>query len=278
MLSYRHAFHAGNFADVLKHLIEVEVLSHFHRKDKPFVYIDTHAGAGMYSLDSPQAQKTAEHQQGISAIASLTWPHLVEYLTVVRALQTNDTQARLYPGSPSIAQHFLREQDRAFLFELHSTDFPLLAENMAGDRRIKFKQSDGFDGLLALLPPKIKRGLVLIDPSYEVKTDYQRVVTVLMAAYRKFATGTYALWYPVVERERVDLVEAELKASGIRNIQLFELGLKPDTQERGMTSAGMILINPPYTLKAKMAELLPKLSQHLAGKSGRWRCVELVGE
>ncbi len=278
MLSYRHAFHAGNFADVLKHLIQVEILTYLHKKDKPFVYIDTHAGAGLYSLDSAVAQKTSEHLSGISALKDVNWPELQNYLLAVKELSQEGDQHNLYPGSPAIAQAFLREYDKAILFELHPKDYILLDDLMRRDRRIRVNKSDGFQGLLASVPPVIKRGLILIDPSYEIKTDYEEVVEVLAAAYRRFAIGTYALWYPVVDRDRIDKLEKGLKATGIKNIQQFELGLKEDSLGHGMTSAGMIVINPPYTLKATLDSVLPKISKHLGGGSGVWRSEVLVAE
>lgn len=278
MLSYRHVFHAGNFADVLKHLVQVEILNYLKQKEKPFVYIDTHAGAGLYSLNSDMAGKTAEFQQGIAALKGNTWPELAAYLQVVNAIAKQDKKAKLYPGSPAIAQHLLREQDCALLFDLHPTDFALLEQNMRGDKRIKVQQQDGFKGLLAALPPVERRALVLIDPPYEIKTDYDTVVEVLVKAHKRFATGTYALWYPVVERARVELIEQRLQESGMKNIQLFEMGLSADTEKRGMTSAGMIVINPPWTLKTKLDGLLPKLTKLLSHGQGVYRSETLVGE
>lgn len=278
MLSYRHAFHAGNFADVLKHLVQVEILHYLQQKDKPFIYIDTHAGAGVYSLDSFESEKTAEHLNGISAIQHLEWTELASYLEQVQKVNQQQSTQTLYPGSPAIAQNMLREQDKAVMFELHPNDFKLLQNNMQDDARIKVHNQDGFNGLLAMLPPQIKRGLILIDPPYEIKTDYQTVVDTLIKAHKKFATGTYALWYPVVERERINILEKQLKDSGIRNIQLFELGLKADTTARGMTSAGMIVINPPWTLANTLNGLLPKLAQHLGSHHGVWRSLTLVEE
>lgn len=278
MLSYRHAFHAGNFADVLKHLVQVEILHYLQQKDKPFIYIDTHAGAGVYSLDSFESEKTAEHLNGISVIQHLEWTELARYLEQVQKVNQQQSTQTLYPGSPAIAQNMLREHDKAVMFELHPNDFKLLQNNMQDDARIKVHNQDGFNGLLAMLPPQIKRGLILIDPPYEIKTDYQTVVDTLIKAHKKFATGTYALWYPVVERERVNILEKQLKDSGIRNIQLFELGLKADTTARGMTSAGMIVINLPWTLANTLNGLLPKLAQHLGSHHGVWRSLTLVEE
>ncbi len=283
MLSYRHAFHAGNFADVLKHLIQVEILQYLQQKEKPFVYIDTHSGAGLYSLQSAEAEKNAEFETGIGRLQDCDWPGLQSYLNAVASSRPAHDQSglaasRLYPGSPRLGQLFLREQDRAQLFELHPQDFRLLDELMATDSRLRVEQSDGFKGLIAALPPREHRGLVLIDPPYEIKSDYELVVDTLIKAHRRFATGIYALWYPVVERSRINKLEQQLKASGIARIQLFELGLSADTEGRGMTSSGMIVINPPWTLKDKMQNLLPRLSQHLAGEQGVWRCEELAGE
>lgn len=283
MLSYRHAFHAGNFADVLKHLIQVEILSYLQQKDKPFVYFDTHSGAGLYSLSSEEAGKNAEYMNGIGILRQHSLAGCEAYLDVVARVKPQADRSsvpadRLYPGSPRIAQIMLREQDRAQLHELHPQDFSLLQELMHGDQRIKVEKSDGFNGLIAALPPKERRGLVLIDPPYEVKTDYDTVVSTLVKAHRRFATGIYALWYPVVERARIDRLEQQLKDSGIARIQLFELGLSADTEGRGMTSSGMIVINPPWTLMTDMQKLLPRLAATLAGTAGVWRAEEIAGE
>lgn len=278
MLSYRHAFHAGNFADVLKHFVQVEILRYLHQKEKPFVYIDTHSGAGLYSLQSEEAEKNSEYLTGIGALQNCQWPELQPYLEVVKALSERDGQANLYPGSPAIGQAFLREDDRAQLFELHPSDFDRLNTLMKKDRRVRVYNSDGFAGLIANVPPLERRGLILMDPPYEIKTDYETVVSTIEKAYRRFATGTYALWYPVVDRNRIIKLEQALKNSGIKRIQLFELGLTADTEGRGMTSSGMIVINPPWTLKTTLDTLLPKLADQLGQGRGVWRSEELVGE
>ncbi|MDO6683544.1 MULTISPECIES: 23S rRNA (adenine(2030)-N(6))-methyltransferase RlmJ [unclassified Oceanobacter] len=277
MLSYRHSFHAGNFADVLKHLIQVEVLEYLQRKDKPFVYIDTHAAAGVYLLESVEAIKNEEYRTGIGRLAAADWPELGAYLDAVGQCQ-QAAEEPVYPGSPWFGQHYLRPQDRAFLYELHPQDLAILEQMMQRDRRVQVRGEDGFAGLIALLPTHIKRGLVLMDPPYEIKTDYHTVVETLVAAYRRMATATYALWYPVVERHRIDQLERAFQSSRIRNIQLFELGIAADTEERGMTASGMILINPPYTLKARMEALLPRLAHTLGGETGNWRAEVLVAE
>ena len=261
MLSYRHSFHAGNFADVLKHIVLVEILEHLRRKPKPFDYIDTHAGCGLYSLDSDNATALAEHETGISALephrAGL--PELGRYFDVIDGYRADANNARAYPGSPAFACASLRRGDRAWLHELHPQDFDSLRKNFGGQRPIRLFKADGYAGLRGLLQPVSRRGLVLIDPSYEVKTEYVRAVKAIIDAHKKFATGIYALWYPVVERQRVLQMHKQFKSSGIRNIQSFELGLMPDNNDLGMTASGMIVINPPWTLMATMEQTLPKL-------------------
>ena len=175
MLSYRHSFHAGNFADVLKHVVIVEILEHLTQKDKAFDYIDTHAGAGVFSLESEHATKLQEYTNGIGKLKTQDWPELARYFEIISSFNERGSLA-YYPGSPMFARHFLRSRDRAWLYELHPVDFDLLMNNIGSDRQIRLKQEDGFKGLLSLLPPLSRRGLVLIDPPYEVKADYQQVV------------------------------------------------------------------------------------------------------
>ena len=278
MLSYRHAFHAGNFADLIKHVVLVEILEHLVRKATPFEYIDTHAGAGLYDLHSAAALKLREYAGGIGRLQPQDYPEMARYFEVIQAFNAADELA-FYPGSPAIAGYFLRPQDRAWLFELHPRDYELLRANLAGNRRMKVQCQDGFEGLQALLPPTSRRGLVLIDPSYEVKSDYDLVVDRLLAACRKFSHGIYALWYPVVERRRIDELETRIAGSGIRNVQRFELGVAPDSAARGMTAAGMLVVNPPWKLLEKMAGLLPRLAPALAEEGGgSYKCEVLAGE
>lgn len=285
MLSYRHAFHAGNFADVLKHLVLLETLNYLTQKDKAVWYADTHAGGGGYALNSKQAQKNAEFTNGIGRLwrASNAPESAVRYFQqVARFNQLNQSSdLNYYPGSPWLAQSLLREQDRLSLFELHPQENQILQQTLVlggRDRRAKVFEQDGFQGLIAQLPPKERRGLVLMDPSYEVKTDYDRVVEVLVQAHKRFATGTYLLWYPVVERQRVHQLEKALRASGMRNISLYELGLSDDTTGRGMTASGMVVVNPPWTLSTTMQHVLPWLVEQLAPKTGFYRADLLVEE
>ncbi|OUS26595.1 23S rRNA (adenine(2030)-N(6))-methyltransferase RlmJ [Thalassotalea sp. 42_200_T64] len=289
MLSYRHSFHAGNFADVLKHIVQVEILEYLGQKDKAFDYIDTHSGAGLFNLNSEHATKLGEYLNGIGKLKQQDWPELTGYFDAINSQNRwqGNTSAELefYPGSPVIAQHFLRDLDKAWLYELHPADFDLLRANIQQSRKVKVKNEDGFKGLLGLLPPHSRRALVLIDPPYEIKTDYEKVFTTVFNAHKKFATGTYAIWYPVVDRKRIDKLENSFINSGIRDIQRFELGLSADTDERGMTSSAMLVINPPWTLMKKMQSLLPKLVSALdevddngKSKGAFFKCDVLVAE
>jgi len=280
MLSYRHSFHAGNFADVLKHIILIQSLESLGKKDKPFCCIDTHAGPGKYELDGDYALKNREFENGISKLWQRTdLPDCVaHYVSLIKRFNSTDNLNR-YPGSPLITKQLLRDKDRLCVFELHSTEIKLLTAIANKDKRIKVVHADGLTGCLNLLPPFERRGLVLIDPSYEIKTDYQQVVESLVAMYKRFATGTFALWYPVIDRSRNQKLELAIKASGIKNVQLFELGLRKDSEEHGMTATGMIMINPPWTLMAEMKQVLPYLTEVLGHNGeGFYRIQTLVEE
>jgi 23S rRNA (adenine2030-N6)-methyltransferase len=280
MLSYRHGFHAGNFADVLKHTVLVHMLEYMTQKDKPLRIIDTHAGAGVYKLNGPQAQKNREFDNGISHLwSSEQTPTAVARLVdLVRTVNSGE-QLQLYPGSPLIAQTLMRPIDRLYLHELHPADFQFLRDCMRDDKRIRVEHEDGFASLQALLPPPDRRALVLLDPSYEVKSDYQLLIKQLLQAHKRFSTGTFAIWYPVVLRQRIDEMELALKKSGIKNIQLMEFGLQADNPEYGMTASGMIVINPPWTLWSAMEETLPWLVDNLTENgSGFYRLEQLVPE
>ncbi len=259
MLSYRHAFHAGNFADVLKHLILIEILEYLKKKEHPLCYIDTHAGAGKYHLNNDYALQTREFEKGIGQLWSRKDlpPCVAAYVNLVK--QFNNDQLTHYPGSPLIAKKLLRSTDRLYLFELHSTDYALLVKATHKDKRIKQFNSDGFEACLKLLPPHERRGLILIDPSYEIKSDYRQVVDALIKMHKRFATGTFALWYPVIDRSRNHQLEKAISSAGIKNVSLFELGVNADTNSLGMTASGMIVVNPPWTLATEMQSTLPWL-------------------
>ena len=263
MLSYRHAFHAGNHADVLKHAIEALIIAQLKSKDKPFCYLDSHAGGGCYDLSGEWAQKKAEYLDGIARLwpERELWPELADYFEVIATL--NESDLRFYPGSPEVARHLLREQDKLLLMELHNQEIEILRRHLGHDPRTALHHRDGFEGLLGLLPPTPRRGMVLIDPPYEIKTDYQAVVTGIHEGYKRFATGTYALWYPVVLRAQIKRMIKDLEATGIRKILQIELAVRPDSDQRGMTASGMIVINPPWKLEAQMNSVLPWLHKKL---------------
>ncbi|EAR10724.1 23S rRNA (adenine(2030)-N(6))-methyltransferase RlmJ [Reinekea blandensis] len=278
MLSYRHSYHAGNVADLIKHIVLVEMLSHLVKKETPFDYIDTHSGAGLYDLRSAQAQKTQEHIDGIQRLKPADYPELKTYFDIIRHLNKSST-IDFYPGSPLVAKHFIRPHDRGWLFELHPDDSNRLQKNFVDQKNIRVQPKDGYEGLNAVFPPKSKRGLVLIDPSYEVKAEYEWVAQAVMKAHGKFRQGIYAIWYPVVDRPTIQRLEKTLMKSGIRNIQRFELGVAPDSDTRGMTASGMIVINPPWTLFETMSNLLPRLAKDVTQTGGVfYKCDTLVVE
>lgn len=271
MLSYRHAFHAGNHADVLKHLVIVQLLRYLGQKDKPFWYIDTHAGAGAYALDSGYAVKLAEYKEGIGRL----WGRndlpaaLAEYVELVRRMNP-DRRLLMYPGSPCFAQWTMREQDRLRLFELHSKDARLLQEHFqAAGKQVIVDSGDGFAGLKALLPPPPRRALVLIDPSYEEKQDYERVFHALKESLARFPGGTYALWYP--QLTRLDAHELPVRLKHLPAKSWLHVALRvrePAKDGFGMHGSGMFVLNPPWTLHEMLASVMPYLVDVLGLDAG----------
>lgn len=284
MLSYRHAFHAGNHADVLKHAIAIQLMRYLGNKETAFMAIDTHAGAGVYGLEDTYARKSGESQLGIARL----WnrkdlpPLFSDYLDLVRSFNP-DGRLRFYPGSPFIAERVLREQDRLRLFELHTTDARLLEQNIrkleteaalqgqrpaARGKRVSMTKADGFAGLKALLPPPTRRGLVLIDPPYEDKNDYRRVTEAIADSLKRFPTGVYAVWYPVLYRQESRQLSEKLKrlAPGAwLNVVLSVAAPSPDGF--GLRASGMFVFNPPWTLEAALKEAMPWLVDVLAQDS-----------
>ncbi|OSI11591.1 23S rRNA (adenine(2030)-N(6))-methyltransferase RlmJ [Neisseria zoodegmatis] len=266
MLSYRHAFHAGNHADVLKHFILYLVLDYFNRKDKPYWYIDTHSGAGLYDLYSNESQKVGEYKQGIERLnSSDKLPELLQAFT--GRLKDILPGENLYCGSPWLAQALTRASDKLRLFELHPTDFKHLQNNMqeAGlGKRGQVMQSDGFQGLIALLPPPTRRAVVLIDPPYEEKQDYARVANVLKDAKKRFESGCYLIWYPCLSREESRKLPEQLKKIFPDNYLNAELHVHaPRSDGFGMHGSGMFVVNPPYLLAEQLQKNLPELVQIL---------------
>jgi 23S rRNA (adenine2030-N6)-methyltransferase len=265
MLSYRHAFHAGNHADVLKHWVYSLVLDYFNQKDKPYWVIDTHAGAGVYRLDSAVANKTAEYLAGIAKLQQAAAPEaFASYLQAIASTHDNSGKDT-YPGSPCIADHFLRADDKLRLFELHPADAALLEQQFsARKRQVLIQAKDGFEGIKACLPPASKRAMALIDPPYEVKDDYLRVVDCIKDSLKRFATGTYLIWYPRLQRP-----EPQLMLDKLRSLNTDYLHICLDVQQAsadgfGMHGSGMWVINPPWTLRHSVEPQLDWLAQTLA--------------
>ncbi|WP_374276802.1 23S rRNA (adenine(2030)-N(6))-methyltransferase RlmJ [Azonexus sp.] len=271
MLSYRHAFHAGNHADVLKHLILVQIARYMGEKPAPFWIIDTHAGAGRYALESEHARKLGEWREGIGRLWDTDGlpPAAVDYVEQVKMLNP-DGQLRHYPGSPWLARQLLRDGDRLRLYELHSTDGKLLQEAFRGaGRQVTITAGDGFAGLKAILPPPPRRALVLIDPSYETRDDYTAVVKGLQEALKRFATGTYALWYPMLHKLESRQLPARLKALGAASWLHVTLEVRAPARDGfGMHGSGMFVINPPWTLEKTLHKTLPAIVARLAQDGG----------
>ena len=262
MLSYRHAFHAGNHADVLKHFIEVRLLRYLAQKDKPFWYIDTHAGAGCYSLDTGYATQNAEYESGIARLwhrTDLPAP-LHDFVVLVKKMNPDDELKR-YPGSPLVALELLRDQDKLRLYELHPSDSEILRDNFAAyGNKVLIQTADGFGALKALLPPPPRRALVLIDPPYEEKQDYQRVITALHDGLKRFANGIYAVWYPQLQRADARQLPAQMKQLEVKNWLHVSLSVQaPSAEGFGMHGSGMFILNPPWTLHDELKVVMPYL-------------------
>ncbi len=270
MLSYRHAFHAGSHADVLKHFIEVQLLGYLAHKDKPFWFIDTHAGAGCYELNKGYASQNAEYESGIARL----WERedlpavLADYVSLVKRINP-DGKLKLYPGSPLIALELLREQDRMRLFELHPTDSEILLQNISRHgAQVLIQREDGFDALKSLLPPPPRRALVLVDPSYEDKQDYRRVVTALREGLKRFANGIYAVWYPQLQRDDAKRLPEQLMQLPVKSWLNVTLSVQAPSQDGfGMHGSGMFILNPPWLLHGILQEIMPYLVKVL-GQNG----------
>ncbi|VWX57556.1 Ribosomal RNA large subunit methyltransferase J [Burkholderiales bacterium 8X] len=293
MFSYRHAFHAGNHADVLKHVVLIATLDHLLAKEAPLTVVDTHAGAGLYRLDGDYAGTSGEAAEGILKLLApappvafakkvaepeALAPAIARYLEVVGDFNPQGG-ARIYPGSPFIAQHLLRDQDKLKLFELHPTDSRTLSANIAqleAGRQIAVLHEDGFSAATKFLPPPSRRALVLCDPSYEVKSDYARVLDFVAEAVKRFATGTYAVWYPIIPRPEAHDLPRRLKTLATKagkswlhaTLTIKSSKIVTDaggtTHRPGLPASGMFLINPPFTLKPLLQAALPQLARRLA--------------
>ncbi|MVA78824.1 23S rRNA (adenine(2030)-N(6))-methyltransferase RlmJ [Agrobacterium vitis] len=282
-MNYRHIYHAGNFADVLKHAVLARLVIYLQQKDKAFRVLDTHAGIGLYDLSSDESQKTGEWLGGIGKLleAELTPAAaqvLQPYLDVVRALNPDGGLTR-YPGSPKLARDLFRPQDRLSAMELHPDDCRTLARLFEGDYQSRITELDGWLALGAHLPPKEKRGIVLVDPPFELDGEYERLVDGLARAYRRFSAGVYCLWYPIKKGAPIAAFHEALKETGIPKMLCAELSVKSDRDLTGLSGSGLIVVNPPFTLKDELHALLPELKRVLAqDRYASQRCFWLRGE
>lgn len=267
-MNYRHIYHAGNFADVLKHAVLARLIVYLQQKEKAFRVIDTHAGIGLYDLSSTEAQKTGEWLDGIGRLMAAELPAevstlLAPYLDAVRALNP-EGGVKLYPGSPKLTRMLLREQDRLSAMELHPADYETLRDLFAGDYHVRVTELDGWLSLGAHMPPKEKRGIVLVDPPFEIEGEYERLVDGLVKAYRRFQGGTYCLWYPLKKGAPIKDFHEALKETEIPKMLCTELSVRSDRETTGLSGSGLIIVNPPYTLHDELKKILPVLKTLLA--------------
>lgn len=283
-LNYRHGFHAGNIADVFKHTVLLLLLDAMKRKDKPFLYLDTHAGRGQYDMHGEDARATGESRDGIALLED--WP---DAPAVIKTLQQQMTQLnrhrgqtewRYYPGSPWLAFKQLRVSDRAVLCELQQNEYKSLVQHMGDHPQVRIQQSDGYHALKAMLPPPEKRALILIDPPFESEADsWSAIVRALQAAHQRFATGVYAVWYPIKARSETRRFHRLLKESGIPRISYAELTTFDDVANVGLNGSGIVFINMPYKLDQELAQVLPALWKKLSPRgAGSVEQGEITGE
>jgi 23S rRNA (adenine2030-N6)-methyltransferase len=268
-MNYRHAFHAGNFADVLKHVVLMMLVEHLRKKPAPFFYLDTHAGRGLYDLSEAQAQRSGEYKTGIGRLlearkASLS-AETSAYVELVRASAGEGHSAiTAYPGSPLIVARMRRPGDRMVLVESQPKEAASLAAALGRKRLVSVLDGDGYAALKAHLPPRENRGLVLIDPPYESDLEFDRVLAGLEIAHERWPTGTYCVWYPLTDRAGPLRFRHNLERSGIRRVLDVTLSVLPDDAQVGMSGAGLVIINPPWLLDERLQELLPQLHRLLS--------------
>jgi 23S rRNA (adenine2030-N6)-methyltransferase len=275
VLSYKHGFHAGNFADVHKHMVLVQLINALNQKPKPWSYLETHGGKAHYDLTDEQAEKTGEYKKGIAPVwAAAQPPTLVaNYLAQVSAENTGRL-LRYYPGSPAIAANMAREDDRIAIMELHANEYELINKYFKRNTQVAIHHRDGYEGVLSMLPPKPNRGVVLIDPSYEVKSEYQEVARFIKKAHQRWPIGVYAVWYPILEAGLHRAMLQSVASSGIRKVFVSEFYQKSSHSGR-MFGSGMMLINPPWQLEEQLGSVMPWLERTLAESDadsslGRW--------
>lgn len=279
-MNYRHAYHAGNFADVVKHAVVALIIEHLKRKDGAFLYLDTHAGIGTYGLDSEQAGKTGEWRSGIGRILATTGgpSAIAPYLDVIARMNRGAGEPTRYPGSPMLAACLARAQDRLALCELHPDDGAALKRLFAGDKRVGVHKMDGYEALKAFLPPPERRGLVLIDPPFEKRDEFERMRNGMRHALGRWPTGLFALWYPIKDSAPVERFHADLAMLGLPPTLVAEIRIAPAGDPAPLKGCGLVLINPPWKLDEALAELLPWLAATLTPGAGSHRLEWLVAD
>lgn len=283
-MNYRHAYHVGNLGDVLKHIVLAQVIAYLKRKDKPFRIFDTHAGIGQYDLTSEATKKTGEWRDGIGRIMAKDMPPAVRivlapWLDVVTAQNAGSSELTSYPGSPALARALMRPPDRLTLTELHPKDFETLAALFAGDMQVKTIHLDGWLALNSFLPPKEKRGLVLIDPAYEVTDEFDRMTSAVIKGWAKWTSGIFALWYPLKNRRAINDMHFAFAEAGLRDVLALELSAGRSSPDSALLGSGMTIVNPPYTLAEDMATALPWLAKTLhQGPGSGWHVEQLIAE
>jgi len=272
-VNYRHIFHAGNFADAFKHIVLIALIESLKNKDAPFCYLDTHAGCAQYDLDSESAKKTHEYRTGVGRIfKQKNFPRLVQtYVDCIREINPDDT-LHFYPGSPHFVRQLLRPQDHMILSELHATDFKTLKKHYHEDKQVATHHQDGWLSLKAFLPPKERRGLVLIDPPYEDPTEFFSVAEKIQPALKRFETGVFALWYPMKSNIARNPFYRDVKKLITRPTLFVEISFWPEDGGASLHGSGMLIINPPWTLDTTLREILPWLWQTLSPhRQGEWK-------
>lgn len=277
-MNYRHIYHAGSFADIFKHVVLITLLEAMQRKDKPFCFLDTHAGIGCYDLQSKEAKKTKEYSSGIEQIVKQykQAPAEIEtLLTIVQSVNKDlakDQSPHFYPGSPRIARYFLRSQDRMILTELHPQDALQLKNEFYKDPQVAVHNQDGYLALKAFLPPKERRGLVLIDPPYEQEGEADSIIRNLKLALQRWESGVYAIWYPIKEKRFIHNLCRKLRVLNLDKMLLTELTIYPEDSPLSLNGSAMVIINPPWQLEERLKILLPWLWEALSPqKSGGFR-------
>ena len=279
-MNYRHAFHAGNFADVLKHVVLIMLVEHLKKKPAPFFFLDTHAGRGRYDLSQAESQKSGEYRDGIGRLLEVRPgdlpPELATYVGLVReAAGPGRSAITAYPGSPALVALLRRPGDRLVLVEMEPREADALRDLLGRRKQVSILEGDGYAALKAHLPPRENRGLVLIDPPYESDAEFDRVLEGLEVAHERWPTGTFCVWYPVTGRAGPTRFRREIERSGIRRVLGITLGVRPQDAQVGMGTSGLVIVNPPWQIDARLGDLLPELHRRLApdgqgGTSVEW--------